>query len=396
MHHLPPRVVVSSCGMHHSAVTGEPMGHACSPVRAENPVRVVRGEALRDTNYRSPAARKENPLPRRASPARSFAPGGGPVHTFTSPGPTDEATRSYVMQSRTGEWLVSLQDVETGGWVARNYRYSTEEEAIRAALRMVGRKPETSRLVHHAHPRRKPNPVRSAVSLRRQQIILPEGVIAMLAKLHGGQGSATYALMSTGMQNLVSLSMIDAAVYELEAERSRARAEHRKLYEDAVLELRDIRQNWREHSAEEAGLLVGRDPETFYEYDSTAREENPVGPEGDRIWRRRQIVLEPELVRHVFAWHGGQGTATYALASTGLHNLVSLQMIDAAIEELEAMAVQSERKGRRKDGRDLRNLAGELRTVRQFWQEHTAQAAGLLAGEDPENFYEYDESGYGR
>lgn len=105
-------------------------------------------------------------------------------------------------------------------------------------------------------------------------------------------------------------------------------------------------------------------------------------------WRKRQIILEPELVEQLFDWHGGQFTPTYALASTGQNNLVSLSMIDAVLNELGPLS-RSQSTPKR-DRAELRDLLGDLDAVRRFWREHSAEWAGMDIKE-----YEYDTADYG-
>lgn len=97
------------------------------------------------------------------------------------------------------------------------------------------------------------------------------------------------------------------------------------------------------------------------------------------IWRKRQIILEPQVVEHLFEWHGGQNSALYALASSGMRDLVSLSMIHAALGELEREKGATE-------------LVGELDTILRFWPEHSTQEYGMDLDESE---YEYDEENYG-
>jgi len=46
------------------------------------------------------------------------------------------------------------------------------------------------------------------------------------------------------------------------------------------------------------------------------------------------IVLDSDLVENIFSWHSGQVSPSYSLASTGLHNPVSLEMIKDCLSEL--------------------------------------------------------------
>jgi len=103
-------------------------------------------------------------------------------------------------------------------------------------------------------------------------------------------------------------------------------------------------------------------------------------------WRERAIILPEGLVEHLFKWHGGQSTAAYALASTGMRELVSLSMIDAAVSELEAV----ESKLRSREKKELGSLLDDLQTVRHFWKEHDAREAGMDVKK-----YEYDHADYG-
>jgi hypothetical protein len=105
-------------------------------------------------------------------------------------------------------------------------------------------------------------------------------------------------------------------------------------------------------------------------------------------WRKRQIILDPELVARLEEWHGGQFTAVYSLVSTGSHDLVSLSMIDAAMDELEADL----RKTKGEERMILRDAIGDLAGIRQFWREHTAKEAGMDLAEDE---YKYDHADYG-
>ena len=115
----------------------------------------------------------------------------------------------------------------------------------------------------------------------------------------------------------------------------------------------------------------------------------PVSEGRNALWRKRQIILEPELVQKLFDWHGGQFTPTYALASTGMENLVSLSMIDAAKDELEGVLRKVPGK---KEKKDLRGVIGDLDMARTFWSESTAKRAGMDMSEDE---YEYDRADYG-
>lgn len=116
-------------------------------------------------------------------------------------------------------------------------------------------------------------------------------------------------------------------------------------------------------------------------------------PEGNLEWRKRQIVLPADLVARLFEVHGGQFTATYALASSGMRDLVSLSMIDACKAELEALqGSRSWQSASRADKLELDAAVNGLSEVRQFWRESSAKEAGMDLGDDD---YEYDEADYG-
>lgn len=106
------------------------------------------------------------------------------------------------------------------------------------------------------------------------------------------------------------------------------------------------------------------------------------------LWRKRQIILPPELVEELFAWHGGQFTPTYALASTGFDDLVSLSMLDAALTELERDVRAT--KGNAK--KELANVVAGVEGIRWYWKESSAREAGMGLSEDE---YEYDHQDYG-
>jgi len=111
-------------------------------------------------------------------------------------------------------------------------------------------------------------------------------------------------------------------------------------------------------------------------------------------WRKRQIILPEELIKGLFEWHGGQSTAIYALASTGMRDLVSLSMIDAAVLEMEQVKLGRGRSRVTKENMNERNafeaLLGDLGSVRHYWKEHSAKEAGMDVDE-----YEKDGADYG-
>jgi len=107
---------------------------------------------------------------------------------------------------------------------------------------------------------------------------------------------------------------------------------------------------------------------------------------GNEEWRRRQIILPETLVERLFEWHGGQSTAIYALASSGMRGLVSLSMLDAAIVELEKEKKSA--RGRRRT--ELNAVLGGAQEARTYWREHSAKEAGVDVDE-----YDYDTTDYG-
>jgi hypothetical protein len=135
--------------------------------------------------------------------------------------------------------------------------------------------------------------------------------------------------------------------------------------------------------------------------------ENPTGGEyANAEWRKRQIILEPELVEQLSGWHSGMD-AVYALSSTGASHLVSLSMIDAALPLLRRSEAQEKSdlankqlsnafpKGRAQRTLNLHGLTkliNDLEDVRTYWYEHSADNAGM---DIDEVSYQYDGANYG-
>lgn len=105
-------------------------------------------------------------------------------------------------------------------------------------------------------------------------------------------------------------------------------------------------------------------------------------------WRKMQIVLPnqnmhddqgrgPSLLDNLYDWHGGQSSAVYALASTGSSHLVSLSMIDAALDDLRSTLRGL--KGRGSNKKHLRSTIEDLSSVRLFWPEFSAKEHGISA-----------------
>lgn len=105
-------------------------------------------------------------------------------------------------------------------------------------------------------------------------------------------------------------------------------------------------------------------------------------------WRKRQVILPSEIRHRLEDWHGGQTSATYALASSSYRHLVSLSMIDMAVQELERV-LGRETKGPKPHGlsgrtgldkhdrKALSNVIDELTAVRLYWREYSAKEAGM-------------------
>ena len=136
---------------------------------------------------------------------------------------------------------------------------------------------------------------------RRREVILPnesdseseleDSVIEALYSWHGGQGSAVYSLASTGHESLVSRSMIDAALPELESAVHSAKGKDKKQLKALIGELQAIRSFASEFSAGEAGMDIEE-----YEYD-TWSEWTGSEMEGNQSRRERTraaLAGEPE------------------------------------------------------------------------------------------------------
>jgi hypothetical protein len=108
---------------------------------------------------------------------------------------------------------------------------------------------------------------------RRRELILPneadpdsdlkDSVLDALYQWHGGQSSAVYSLASTGHSDLVSRSMIAAAVRELERDLLSARDKDKAHLQALLGELEMILSYPEGASAEEAGMDIEE-----YEYDT--------------------------------------------------------------------------------------------------------------------------------
>lgn len=88
----------------------------------------------------------------------------------------------------------------------------------------------------------------------------------------------------------------------------------------------------------------------------------------------RNVILGEDLVEQLFAWHGGQNTYVYSLASVGMSNLVSPSMIDAAADELMRPGKYPLKAKYR---REKDELIATLQDLADYPDEHTAEEAGL-------------------
>jgi hypothetical protein len=111
-------------------------------------------------------------------------------------------------------------------------------------------------------------------------------------------------------------------------------------------------------------------------------------PERTKDFYRRNLILPdragddgPKVIDTLYAWHGGQFTGVYSLASTGDHDYVSASMIDRALTELRADV----KKAKGKDKKELKEVIGELQMVIDFPNEFTVKAA---TGDDVDSGYD--------
>ncbi len=136
------------------------------------------------------------------------------------------------------------------------------------------------------------NPARpNSTEWRKMQIILEPELVEKLTGWHSGM-DAIYALSSTGQQDLVSLSMIDAAIRELERTETSVKgktdawlggkAEKRKMLRELtnlIGELQTVRQYWYENSADNAGMEIDDYAYDHADYGMTPEEEAEIDTE---------------------------------------------------------------------------------------------------------------------
>lgn len=96
---------------------------------------------------------------------------------------------------------------------------------------------------------------------------------------------------------------------------------------------------------------------------------------------RESPLGNESVLEALYAWHGGQSSAVYSLASTGQNNLVSLSMISAAVWELK----RDKAKAKGKDKKNLGALIGELEMILGYPESASAEEAGMDIDE-----YDYD------
>lgn len=110
---------------------------------------------------------------------------------------------------------------------------------------------------------------------------------------------------------------------------------------------------------------------------------------GTKAWYRRNLILPLEVdhpqaepgetvVGTLHAWHGGQNSAVYSLASTGDHDYVSASMVERAVNELERDLRKASTK---QDVSDLVRTLGELNIMLGHPEDYTT-------GEDEDSGYD--------
>lgn len=162
------------------------------------------------------------------------------------------ANKSYVMLDSSDRGKVKLKLTKQG-------------------MDIVKKNPSRTKNVSEDHP-----------EYHRRNVILPHEVRETLQGWTGGQSSMTYSLMSTGMNDYVSPSMIDAAVSELEYDLGKLKAkkdrESKKLakeLEELIGELDGIARFSDEFSTLE---YTGEDKDSGYATWLMEKEENPIPP----------------------------------------------------------------------------------------------------------------------
>lgn len=144
---------------------------------------------------------------------------------------------------------------------------------------------------------------------RRRELILPTeadqdspfpldgGVVGALYEWHGGQSSMVYSLASTGAHDLVSRSMIRAAIDELQPDLLRSSGKDRKHLEALIADLEMILDYPEGASASEAGMDIEE-----YDYDTWTDNYDPGLSKNASRRERTHAALaghpDPEIDEH--------------------------------------------------------------------------------------------------
>jgi hypothetical protein len=114
-------------------------------------------------------------------------------------------------------------------------------------------------------------------------------------------------------------------------------------------------------------------------------------------WRKRCILLPEAVVQSLFEWVRPENESDVhsvrTLAAEGMRNLVSLSMIDAAVDDLVAQEHSDRGRGIRYGSinSELAKLITDLKNIRRSWRNYDADASGLGDVE-----FEYDLADHGR
>jgi hypothetical protein len=119
------------------------------------------------------------------------------------------------------------------------------------------------------------------------------------------------------------------------------------------------------------------------------------GTTPENLWRKMLLIVESDVGSQLYDWHGGQSSATYRLASWADSHLVSVSMVEDAMDELESVyrRIKADKNYSAKDRRELKNLIDVLHDEYMIgWAEHDAAESGMSMTEDE---YRYDDKDYG-
>lgn len=358
-------IYLGACGKHHWQEGGEAIGHECDGgrsqaiVRMNNPVDIVRANALRDSHYHASPARMHNPV-------------------------DDETDEDEDVMAARRSMQSALDFDRMSNPIRRNNpeRDSWGDLLARAQEREGMRKPNPARreswgeLLAQANrsERRQNNPASDWQTVRDDLEMVAKGLHADFSDEPEGERLLDYAWRLRGERDAQGVAQV-AREMQRTVERMLG-AENESSRHVANLAAAAAREARSEPRRSEAERRMAR-----------LRMSNPLPSEQNKEWRRRQVILPTEIYVALQEWHGGQNSATYALMSTGGSDLVSLSMLDAAAAEL--------RRSKGPRGSGAQALADEIETVRQYWREYSAQEAGMLADRDPETFFDYDRADYG-